>query len=153
MNIRNLLNEQKIIKDLVSKDKNGILKELASLLARQEQGIDLNLLTERLIERENSGSTGIGDNIAVPHCKYEGINGILMILGISAKGLEFDSIDNKPVNIFFLLVAPNHAAGEHLRALAKITRILKNEDFKNKLLSAKSEGEIYKLVSEEDEKY
>jgi PTS system nitrogen regulatory IIA component len=155
MNVRDLLNEQKIVADLKSSDKLGIIKELASVLVSQERGIDFDLLIEKLVDREKLSSTGIGDGIAIPHCKYENIDRILISFGRSLEGLDFDSIDKQPASIFFLLVAPNtqKAAGEHLRTLAKITRILKDSDFKKRLMAAKTQKEIYQLIAEEDEKY
>jgi PTS system nitrogen regulatory IIA component len=155
MNIRDFLNNQTIVAELESNDKEGILKELAKPLVSKENNIDLNLLIEKLIEREKLSSTGIGDGIAIPHCKYRNIDGILMSFGKSTKGIDFDSIDKSPVNFFFLLVAPDtpKAAGEHLRTLAKITRMLKSDDFKNLLMNAKTKQEIYKVISKEDENY
>ncbi len=155
MNIRDLLDKSRIVADITSIDKESILGELAAPLATDNSSIDLGLLTEKLLERENLSSTGIGDGIAIPHCKYKKINGIIMSFGRSVKGVDFDSIDNKDTNLFFLLVAPDtpKAAGEHLRTLAKITRILKNNDFRNKLMSAETSEEIYRLIAEEDEKY
>jgi PTS system nitrogen regulatory IIA component len=155
MNIKDILDEQRIIEDLASVDKTGILKELAGVVASQKNDINVDLLLEKLVERESLSSTGIGDGIAIPHCKYENIDGIIMAFGRSLNGLDFDSIDKKPAHIFFLLVAPNtqKAAGEHLQTLAKITRFLKSDEFKGDLMAAMTREEIYKLITEEDEKY
>jgi len=149
------LDEQKIIPDLKSHDKKEILRELAGNLAAHEKSVDLELLVAKLIERENLSSTGIGEGIAIPHCKYNAVDRIVMSFGRSVSGLNFDSIDNRPVNLFFLLIAPNtqKAAGEHLRTLAKLTRILRSEDFKRRLLQAGNSNEILNLILEEDQKY
>ncbi len=155
MNIRDLLNEENIIVDLKATLKTDVLKELATKLVLANPDIDLNLLTEKLIERENLSSTGIGEGIAIPHCKYQNLGGILMSFGRSLAGVDFDSIDKRPAKIFFLLVAPDtpKAAGEHLRTLAKITRILKSSDFRDALMSVATEKEIYKMIAIEDEKF
>ncbi|MFC1856312.1 PTS sugar transporter subunit IIA, partial [Thermodesulfobacteriota bacterium] len=140
---------------LKSESKNDLIRELASVVASSDNRMEHDVLTEKLIDRESLSSTGIGDGIAIPHCKYENINGIIMAYGRSVSGRDFDSINKQPVHHFFLIVAPNtqQAAGEHLRTLAKITRMLKDDEFKRSLLSAEDKKEIFKLISEEDAKY
>ena len=103
------------------------------------------------MEREALGSTGIGQGVAIPHCKLEALKEQVAALGISPKGLEFDALDGEPVNIVFLLVAPMDASGNHLKALAKISRLLKDKFFRQALRDAKSPEELLRIIREEDE--
>ena len=106
-----------------------------------------------LLEREKLGSTGIGDGIAIPHGKLKGLDRLVISFGRSRQGIDFDAIDGKPVHIFFLLMAPESSTGQHLKALAKISRMLKDPDFRSDLMAAKSAEEIYRKIAEKDESY
>jgi PTS system nitrogen regulatory IIA component len=106
-----------------------------------------------LLEREKLGSTGIGDGIAIPHGKSTELSQIISGFGLSKRGINFDSLDGKPAHLFFLLVAPENSVGTHLKMLARISRMLKNVEFRKKLLGANSQQEIYQIISEEDAKY
>ena len=96
---------------------------------------------------------GIGDGIAIPHGKSANVSQIISGFGLSKEGIDFDSLDGKPANLFFLLVAPEDSVGVHLKMLARISRMLKNSDFQQKLLQANSQQEIYQIISDEDAKY
>ena len=97
------------------------------------------------------GSTGIGDGIAIPHAKIPGLADVLVSFGRSTKGIVFDALDGKPVHLFFLLVAPEHASGQYLKALAKISRMLKDTAFRTRLMDAPSRQRLYKEVADKDE--
>jgi PTS system nitrogen regulatory IIA component len=105
------------------------------------------------LERERLGSTGIGDGIALPHGKLRELNKLLISFGRSINGLNFDSIDEQPAYLFFLLLAPENSAGIHLKALAKISRMLKDGNFRRRLMGAKSREEIYKIIIDKDEEF
>jgi PTS system nitrogen regulatory IIA component len=102
------------------------------------------------MERENLGSTGIGDNVAIPHGKLPNINNLYLCFGRSLKGVNFDSMDGKPTHLFFLLMAPENSIGLHLKTLAKISRMLKNSTFRRNLMEAKDTEDIMKLLVAED---
>ncbi len=107
-------------------------------------------MIQTLMEREELGSTGIGQGIAIPHGKSDTVSDLAAAFGVSADGVSFDSLDGEPVNIFFLLVAPEGAAGAHLKALARISSLLKDKYFRKSLLSAQSPGEVIKIIQEEE---
>jgi PTS system nitrogen regulatory IIA component len=107
-------------------------------------------MVEVLLEREKLGSTGIGDGIAIPHGKLAGLDNLIISFGRSREGVGFDSLDGNPVYIFFLLMAPENSAGQHLKALAKISRMLKDRDFRKGLTEAESSEEMYNLIIEKD---
>ena len=152
MKISELINEDLIIAELNGKSKKQILEELVNLLAAQKQGIDSDELLKVLIEREKLGSTGIGSGIAIPHGKLNGLDDIVLVLGKSKEGIDFDSIDGKPVSLIFLLVAPANSAGVHLKALARLSRLLKNSSFRQDLLDAPNAKCLYDIIVAEDEK-
>jgi PTS system nitrogen regulatory IIA component len=113
---------------------------------------DSSEIVRILLEREQLGSTGIGENVAIPHARMKGLDKIVAAFGISKKGIEFDSLDRKPVNFVFILIAPEKATGNHLKALARISRLLKNPEFRSSLLKAPDKKTIYQLFLDEDSK-
>ncbi|MBI5966758.1 MAG: PTS sugar transporter subunit IIA [Deltaproteobacteria bacterium] len=153
MKILDILDKRMIIPQLTSTSKEGILRELVRVLTRVEKQIDEERMMEILLERESLGSTGIGEGVAIPHGKSKDVQKLLASFGRSLTGLDFQSMDGKPTHLFFLLVAPENSAGIHLKALAKISRLMKDQSLRKRLMEAKSAEEIYALFSEGDEKY
>jgi len=153
MKITDILDESSIIQDLRSTTKKGILEELSSVLVERGKLPDRDKVVEVLLEREKLGSTGIGDGIAIPHGKMKGIKELVTSFGRSITGVDFESIDNKPTHLFFLLVAPENSAGIHLKALARISRLLKDSSFRNRLMEAKDRQDLFRIIAEEDEKF
>jgi nitrogen PTS system EIIA component len=151
MKIRDIIKKEYIIEDLVSTTgKREILAELSSMLFKGQYSFDEETVISTLMNRENLGSTGIGDGIAIPHGKIEGLDKLLLLFGRSRRGVDFHAMDGKPVHLFFLLVAPENSEGRHLRALAKISRMLKDAAFRKKLLDALSGDELFEVISEKD---
>jgi PTS system nitrogen regulatory IIA component len=97
------------------------------------------------------GSTGIGDGVAIPHGKASDLHELIVAFGRSKKGIAFDAIDGKPVHLFFLLLAPENSTGQHLKALAKISKMLKTPNFRKKLIDARTTSDLYKAIIEQDE--
>jgi len=153
MKITELMGIDFIIPALSSKKKKGVLKEMVDCIARKEPDIDENELLRVLLEREELGSTGIGDGIAIPHGKVKKINGLIVAFGRSLPGIDFQSMDGNLTHIVFLLIAPENSAGVHLKALARISRLLKDSEFRKNLMEANSSPEIYDIIAQEDEKY
>lgn len=153
MKITDILDKAAIIEKLTSRDKKGVLEELVSVLVEHGKLTDKEKTVQVLLERERLGSTGIGDGIAIPHGKLKEIHDIMCSFGRKKEGVDFQSIDEKPSRLFFLLLAPEDSAGEHLQALARLSRILKEAPFRKRLLKASSKEEIYRLIAEEDEQY
>jgi PTS system nitrogen regulatory IIA component len=153
MNITDILDEESIIAELTALDKKSVLEELVSVLVEHGRLQDKEKTVEVLLERERLGSTGIGDGIAIPHGKLKGIKGIICSFGRSRAGVDFQSVDEKPTHLFFLLLAPEDSASEHLQALARLSRLLKDDHLRKRLLEADSKKEIYRIITEEDAHY
>ncbi|MBI2083945.1 MAG: PTS sugar transporter subunit IIA [Deltaproteobacteria bacterium] len=152
MKIKQILAKDAIISSLKATSKENVLVEMASLLCRQIPDISPEGITRILIEREKLGSTGIGNGVAIPHGKISQLTQITTAFGRSLPGIPFDSQDSKPAHLFFVLLAPENAASLHLKALARLSRLLKDVHFRNKLLEAKDEQQLYQYIIEEDEK-
>jgi len=150
MKILDFLHSDAIISSLAANSKEEVLQELVGPLAISNPDLDKDGLVKILIERENLGSTGIGGGIAIPHGKLEGLRHLIASFGKSEAGVDFSSMDNKPAHLFFLLVAPKNSAGEHLKALARISRLFKDPLLKTSLLQADSTDEIFRLLEEYD---
>jgi len=116
-------------------------------------GVSQKDLTKVLMERERLGSTGIGGGIGIPHGKMKNLESLVLGFGLSRKGVDFESLDGQPTHIFFLLITPENNTGLHLKLLARISRILKNDPFKNRLLGAADGDEILGIIREEDEEF
>ncbi|MFH1757089.1 MAG: PTS sugar transporter subunit IIA [Pseudomonadota bacterium] len=151
MKILDILEKRMIIPQLVSTSKEGVLRELVRAIAQVEKQVDENRLMEILLERESLGSTGIGEGVAIPHGKSKEVKKLLASFGRSLAGMDFQSMDGKPTHLFFLLVAPENSAGTHLKALARISRLMKDNVFRKRLMEVNSGEEIYSLFSAEDE--
>jgi nitrogen PTS system EIIA component len=153
MKITDILHEDSIIGELTSRDKKGVLEELVSVLVDRGRLTNKEKPLQVLLERERLGSTGIGDGIAIPHGKLKEIKSIICSFGRTKEGIDFQSIDEKPSHLFFLLFAPEESAGEHLQALARLSRILKDGRLRKRLMQVASKKEIYRLIAEEDKHY
>ena len=152
MKISDFLCTKAISADLKGTTKAEIIDELVGLLVNAGAIEKKNKpkLVEILMAREALGSTAIGQGIAIPHGKSENVTKLTAGLGISKKGVDFDSLDGEPAYIFFLLVAPVDSAGPHLKALARISRLLKDKYFRENLKNSKEDKAILKLISHED---
>lgn len=153
MKITEIIDQKLILSDLTSKTKKGVLEELVSHLAQHEEKVNKEGLLKVLLEREKLGSTGINDGVAIPHGKLQNIDTLLAVFGRSREGVDFGALDGKTSHLFFLLVAPENSAGAHLKALARISRIAKNESFREKCMQAKTREDLFQFMVEEDEKY
>jgi PTS system nitrogen regulatory IIA component len=152
MKISEILNKDSIIANLESTHKKGVIKELASAISNAtEAGIeDIEIV---LMERESLGSTGIGGGIAIPHGKLDSVKSVTVGFGLSREGVEYDSLDNRLVHIFFLLLTPENSTGGHLKVLAQISKLLKIEKFKEGLRTSSCVDEIYDIIMEYDEEF
>ncbi|MBE9537341.1 MAG: PTS sugar transporter subunit IIA [Proteobacteria bacterium] len=153
MNILDILSEESILPDIKSANKKEVVEELAAIAASQNDNLELELLVEKLMEREKLGSTGVGDGVAIPHAKVSGMEALVAVFGRSIDGVDFDSMDGKKAHLFFLLVAPDSSTGSHLKALARISRLMQDSAFRAGLMEAKSREELFKVFTKEDSKY
>ena len=153
MKILDYLKEEWIVADLQGTDKSSVLRELASVLVKPCKVGSLEDLLQVLLQREKLESTGIGDGIALPHGRLKKLEDFYISFGRSAKGVDFDSIDGKPSHLFFLVMAPENSAVNNLNLLGRIVTLLKDPSFRKQLMEAHSQEELFRSISEEDEKY
>ena len=153
MKIMDFLNKKAIAVNLAAVDKEGVIRELVGLLTNATDIVQSKEdLIKAVLSRESLGSTGIGQGIGIPHAKSQAVKQLVAAFGLSQNGVNFDSLDGEPAYIFFLLIAPEESAGPHLKALARISRMLKDKYFRDLLRKAKSETEILRIIQEEDAK-
>ena len=152
MEIRDFLNPKAISVDLEATTKEGVIKELLGTLAKAGVIKNEEKLFKILMDREALGSTGIGQGVGIPHGKTDSLRRLVGALGISKIGVDFDSLDGEPTHIFFLLIAPEDSAGPHLKALAKISRLLKDKFLREKLMKAKTKKEVIDIIVKEEQK-
>lgn len=154
MQIMDFLSKKAIVTDIKSTKKEEVIKELVDVLinAGEIEKRFRNKLIDSLIERESLGSTAIGQGIAIPHAKSDCVNKLVAAFGLSKKGVDFDSLDGELAYIFFLLIAPQDSAGPHLKALARISRLLKDKYFRDTLRACEDDKSVIKVITQEDEK-
>ena len=152
MKIMDILNKKAISVGLKAADKEGIIRELVGLLSNATEIKNKEELIKAVLSREALGSTGIGQGIGIPHAKSQSVKELVAAFGLSKNGVDFDSLDGEPAHIFFLLLAPEESAGPHLKALARISRMLKDRYFRDLLRKAKDEDEVLRIIQEEDSK-
>ncbi len=150
MRIMDYLCKNAIAVDLKARNKKEVINEMVTLLAKTNKISDKEKVVKILLEREELGSTGIGQGIAIPHGKTNQVNDVLITFGSSKLGIDFESLDGEPVYLLFLLLAPMESSGVHLKALAKISRLLKDKYFRQALRDAKDTDEVIKVVKEEN---
>jgi len=139
-----------VLPDLKAERKPALLVELAQACAEFSTEVDPERLIRVLRDRERLGSTGVGDGVALPHGKLPGLSRLLVGFGRSRVGVDFESQDGQPAHLFFLLVAPEDSSGQHLRTLARISRICKTAAFRERLLDAVGQEALYSAILEED---
>ena len=153
MKITDILVREASILDLSATAKDDVLGELAGALAAAETALDRDQLLEVLRERESLQSTGIGEGVAIPHGKVGGLDRLVATFARSTDGVDFESIDGQPTQLFFLLVVPEQSGGQHLKALARISRFFRDASFREKLLGAEDLDAIFRSIEEEDAKF
>jgi PTS system nitrogen regulatory IIA component len=153
MNITDILVREASILDLEATGKDDLLAELASSLSAVEPALEYEGLVGVLREREELQSTGIGEGVAIPHGKVQGLDRLVATFARSTHGVDFESIDGQPTQLFFLLVVPEQSGGQHLKALARISRFFRDASFREKLLGANDLDEIFRAIEEEDAKF
>ena len=152
MKILDVLPKDAIIADLKSRDKQGVLTELVAPIASITT-MDSEQILRVLMERERLGSTGIGNGVGIPHGKLKALDNLILGFGLSRRGVDFESMDGRPTHIFFLLVTPENSTGLHLKLLARISKILKHDPFRERLLRATDQEQIHSIIAEEDEEF
>ncbi len=149
MRILDYLPKECIEADLKAETKVELLKELVQVLVKSNQIKNADKALGALLAREKMGSTGVGDGVAIPHAKFNEAN-LVAAFGRSQKGVDFESLDNKPAHLFFLFLAPENSAALHLKILARISRLLKKPDFRQSLMQVKDREDIYRVIAKEE---
>ncbi len=153
MKIMDILVKDAVILDIEAEEKPAVLAELANKLAAAESELEAGSLLEVLTARESLQSTGIGDGVAIPHGKIEGLSHLMASFARSKAGVDFDSIDGQKTHLFFLLVVPEHSGGQHLKALARISRFFRDASFRKALEEATTDEDVFRAIEEEDAKF
>jgi len=147
--LSSLVRADLIFPRLEGTDRMGVLRAFAQALAERGVVRDADQLFERLWDREQLGSTAIGAGVAIPHCKLEQIHEVILAVGLSPAGVDFDSVDGKQVHVFFLVLSPADAPAEHLKSLAAISRWAKLDEHATRLMEMHDAASIYDLLREE----
>ena len=153
MKIEDILAQDLVLSDLTARSKTDVLIELATAVARRHPELDRERLVQALEDRERLNSTALGEGVAIPHGKLSGIKRVFAAFARSKQGVDFHSLDGEPTHLFFLLVAPEDSAGAHLKALARISRLLKDESFRTRLMQAPDATALYETIRQEDARY
>lgn len=138
---------------LKGQSKEEVIKELIQILSSVQYFSDHDSVFAAIMEREKIMTTGVGREVAIPHCKKKECAGFAIALGIHPEGVDFQSIDNRPVKIIFLLIGPEENPGMHIRLLSRISRIIAKESLRDKLKVTTNPEEAYRILKEEEEKY
>lgn len=150
MKVSDFLDPRAVVEELNARNKKEVLEELCDALISLEPSLARDRMVGILLDRERLGSTGVGEGVAIPHGKLGELTHLIAFFGRSPQGIEFQAVDRKPVHLFFLLFAPENSAGIHLKALAKISRLLKRPNLRESLMAAPTKEEIFSILTRED---
>jgi fructose-specific phosphotransferase system IIA component len=153
MKVTDILKKGFIIHELNAGKKEEVINELINLFTNDSRVLDIEKVRSSVLEREKIMSTGVGKGFAIPHGKTNAINEIIAAFGKTNSPIEYQSLDNKPVNLVFLLVGKDNLVSTHIKLLSRISRMMNKDDFREKLLEAGSPDEIFDLFKKEDENY
>ena len=150
MKLTDILVREACLPDMTARTKKETLRELSGALAACHDDVDGDDLLNLLLERENLGTTAMGDGIAIPHARMESLDRLLASFGRSRHGVDFDSIDGKPTHLFFVLVAPGREGSAHLLTLARLSRLLAVDAFRERLLDLETTDDLFRAFEEEE---
>lgn len=148
--ITDYMSEELILLDLKAKNKDEALKELSALIGKSKKIEKKDVIYKALLERENLGSTGIGKEVAIPHAKTDAAESLTIAFGISKEGVDFKSLDQEKVKIFFVFASPFKDSQIYLKVLARISRLIRDENFREKLLNCENAKEILECIDKEE---
>ena len=153
MKLTDILTESRVDLDLAATDKDSIIERLVDLVVRGLEGVAKEPLLKAVRAREDLMSTGVGNGVAIPHGKTDAVKELVAAFGRCKAPIDYDALDGKPVSLVFLLVGPEEAAGPHIKALSRISRLLSYEEFRDRLEKALTAGEVIEAISEEEKQY
>jgi PTS system nitrogen regulatory IIA component len=151
--ITDFLTPDRVLADLSGKEKSEVLEEMAHQFADSPSGLDPAQVLRVLQDREKISTTAIGEGVAIPHGKLPSVEKVSGLFARSLRGVDFASLDGEPTFLFFTLIAPQDAAADHLKALARISRLLKDSDLRHRLLAAATSQDLYNIIAIEDQKF
>jgi nitrogen PTS system EIIA component len=151
--ITDFLSPDRIVPVLSAKEKTSVLQEMAEHLCVADQMLDRQRVLQVLLEREKISTTAIGEGVAIPHGKLPNVQRVSGLFARSQEGVNFASLDGEPTHLFFVLIAPQDAAADHLKALARISRLLKDPALRSRLIASKTKQELYDIIATEDQKF
>jgi fructose-specific phosphotransferase system IIA component len=153
MKVHELLNPKYILTDFKSDNKDKVINELVDLLKDDERVIDLEEVRKCVFDREKIMSTGVGKGFAIPHGKTNSVTDIIAVFGKSREPIEYNSLDGEPVNLVFLMIGKDTLVSKHIKLLSRISRLMNNDEFREKLVKADSKESILKIFEEEEQSY
>jgi len=148
MKLTDYIKPENIETDLIAEDKEEVIEELVEKLAGNTDCCDMDKVYQAVMDREKDGSTGLEKGVAIPHAKCDDIDRLRIVIGISEKGIDFDSQDGKPSHIFFLMIAPSSEAGPHVQAIARIVKMIGIEGVSEKLIKAGNAEKLLEVISD-----
>lgn len=150
MRLRDILTEERVTVSLRADEKSAVLDALAGLLASGANGLSVAAIAKVLKDREQLASTGVGDEVAIPHGRVPGLQRVVAAVALCTDGLAFDAIDGRPVKILVAILAPDRAPGDQLRALAKVSRLLRDRRVRERILATRSAAELLGVFQDEE---
>ena len=153
MKVNELLKPKYILTDFKSDKKDNVINELIDLLKGDEKVLDLEEVRKCVFDREKIMSTGVGKGFAIPHGKTNSVTDIIAVFGKSKRPIEYDALDGEPVNLIFLMVGKDTLVSKHIKLLSRISRLMNNDEFREKLVKAESKEYILKVFEEEEQSY
>lgn len=153
MKITDILNEKVIVTKLPGTTKAEILNAMIELASSSDRVIDKEKMRSAILEREKIMSTGVGSGFAIPHGKTDAVHDIVAAFAITDQPIDYQSLDDQPVRIVFLLVGKDNSVGPHIKLLSRISRLMNKEEFRKKLIEAKSPSEILQIFKQEESTY
>lgn len=153
MKIQDVLQKNGIITNLDATAKTELLTQMGRYLASLYDLKDQELIVRKILDREAEMSTGIGYGIAIPHARIEGIDRVFMIAGRSAKGIDFNAIDEQPVYLIFMMLSPANASSQHTQLLSSLSRMMSYEEVRNSLLETEDQQQFLDIIIRGENKY
>lgn len=153
MKLRDILSEERIKIPLENSIKEKIIGEMVELIDKSQKMRNKSQMLKAVLDREAVMSTGVGDEVAIPHGKADGVEDVVAALGITKEPVDFNSLDEKPVRLVWLLVGPQDKTGPHLKALSRISRLMHKKDFREKLIKTKTPKDMIEAITSEEERF
>jgi fructose PTS system EIIBC or EIIC component len=150
MKITDYLTESFINASVPGRSKNDVIEEMLKLISSSERILDFEKVKRAVFEREQIMSTGVGNGFAIPHGKTDAVTDIVAGFGVTAQPIDYDALDDKPIRLVFILIGKENMVGSHIKLLSRVSRLMNNEAFRNKLLTLKASGEIIAAFREEE---